>query len=63
MDLLRAQGLSEQQRRGIRELETACTKHSPLNMKLNWEMLEKRPPVEVNDFLCYDDLKLVGFLY
>jgi len=62
MDQLRARGLSEQQRREIRELETVCAKHSPLNMKLNWDMLEKRPPAEVNDFLCYDSSKLVGFL-
>lgn len=36
--------------------------HQALNMKLNWDMLEKRSKAERNDFLMYDGEELIGFL-
>jgi ribosomal protein S18 acetylase RimI-like enzyme len=55
-------GLSSQQLQEIRDLEAACRRPGALNLKLNWDMLEKRVENEINDFLCYADQDLIGFL-
>ena len=60
--LLLASGLSDDKLQSIRELEKACCQYEKLNMKLNWDMLEKRSYEEVNDILYYDDNRLIGFL-
>jgi len=60
--LLLAQGLSDNELQDIGELEKACCQHEKLNMKLNWDMLEKRHSDEINDLLYYYDKKLIGFL-
>lgn len=57
-----AKGLSDVALQDIRELEKACCAHEKLNMKLNWDMLERRPAGEVNDFLYYEKDRLIGFL-
>lgn len=60
--LVSARGLSTQELQDIRKLEAGCGKSEPLNMKLNWDMLETRSADEVNDFLYYDGEELIGFL-
>lgn len=55
-------GLSDSELQGIRELENVCCGHEKLNMKLNWDMLVKRPTDESNDFLYYTGNKLIGYL-
>lgn len=61
-NLLITKGLSNNEIQEIRELEKACCKYEELNMKLNWDMLEKRSTDEVNDLLYYEDNRLIGFL-
>ena len=46
----------------IKALLEACSRREPLNMKLNWNMLEERPADEENDLLCYDEGKLIGYM-
>jgi ribosomal protein S18 acetylase RimI-like enzyme len=60
--LLACKGLSIQQLQEVRGLEAACRRPGSLNLKLNWDMLDKRSENEINDFLCYADQKLIGFL-
>lgn len=55
-------GLSVQELQDIRKLEAICGRNEPLNMKLNWDMLEVRSKDETNDFLYYDGDQLIGFL-
>ncbi len=60
---LRGRDLTERELGQLRELDEVCSRHEPLSLKLNWEMLEERPAAETNDFLYYDDNgRLVGFL-
>lgn len=60
--ILLAKGLSGDQLQEIKNLEEACCRHEKLTMKLNLDMLEVRPVNETNDFLYYDDNKLIGFI-
>ena len=46
----------------IRNLEAACNRFESLHMELNWDMLERRPLDQVNDFLLYIDDGPVGYL-
>lgn len=61
-NLLLARGLSDNELQDIRELEKTCCQNEKLNMKLNWDMLQKRHSGENNDLLYYDDNRLIGFL-
>lgn len=60
--LVLAKGLTNEQLQDILELEKTCSEHEKLDMKLNLEMLEQRSKEEINDFLYYEENKLVGFL-
>jgi len=62
LKILLSKGLSGDQLQEIKDLEEACCEHEKLTMKLNLDMLEARPVNETNDFLYYDDNKLIGFL-
>ena len=55
-------GLSSEQLKDIKQLEDICSAHERLRMKLNWEMLENRSSGGIEDFLCYRDNQLIGFL-
>ncbi len=55
-------GLNQLQLEDIRHLETLCNQFEGLTMKLNWSRLQRRPTDKVNDFLYYQDDKLVGYL-
>ena len=60
--LVAAKGLTQSQREDIFKLDKICREQDKLNMKLNLISLQTRPAEEVNDFLYYDEGKLVGFL-
>lgn len=62
MQILKSKGLKDRQLEDIRKLENICSEYEKLNMKLNWEMLNNRPTDGINDFLCYEEDKLIGFL-
>jgi len=55
-------GLTEAQLADIRRLEAACNQFEGLTMKLNWSTLQDRPTDEVNDFLYYQNGRLLGYL-
>lgn len=55
-------GLSDKYINDIAELEKTCESFEKLQMKMNWDMLKNRSPLQNNDFLCYEDDKLIGFL-
>lgn len=46
----------------VKELSAICNQYEGLDLKLNNEMLAKREGEHPEDFLCYLDGKLVGFL-
>lgn len=60
--LLRKQGLTADVLQEIEQLAAVCQQYEHLEMKLNWNVLHKRPEQETNDFLYYEDGKLVGYL-
>lgn len=60
--LLKRRGLTQAELAEIRELAEKCNTYEGLDLKLNWSILEKRPPDQTNDFLYYEDGALVGFL-
>ena len=55
-------GLDEARLEQLRELESLCAQAEPLCMKMNWELLEKRPADETNDLLLYDGGTLIAWL-
>jgi ribosomal protein S18 acetylase RimI-like enzyme len=55
-------GLNQAQLADIQQLETACNQFEALSTKLNWITLQDRPVDQGNDFLCYADGQLVGYL-
>lgn len=60
--LTKSSGLTNQQLTQIRQLEQICNAHGALVMKLNWATLQQRPPDTINDFLCFEDSSLIGYL-
>ncbi|SFB13860.1 MULTISPECIES: GNAT family N-acetyltransferase [unclassified Bacillus (in: firmicutes)] len=54
--------LTKQQLSEIKELQNKCEQFEPLKLKLNWDMLASREDDKRNDFLHYENGKLVGFL-
>jgi len=60
--LVKKQGLTETELAEIAELARVCNAYEGLDLKLNWNILCKRPETETNDFLYYVDGTLVGFL-
>lgn len=61
-NILRKQGLTQQELDDIVRLAGTCNDHESIDLKLNWDMLRKRPVNETNDFLCYAEDRLVGYL-
>lgn len=45
----------------LKELAAACEQYENIRLKLHWTMLGQRQPEETNDFLWYEDGRLVGF--
>ncbi len=64
---MRANGLLGREQLGadeltaLRALEARCAAHDGHGVKLNWEMLGRRPPGLMNDFCWYADGALVGY--
>ncbi|MFS0554529.1 GNAT family N-acetyltransferase [Brevibacillus sp. 179-C9.3 HS] len=46
----------------VKELVAICNEHDGIDLKVNQGMLEKRSGEHKEDFVCYADGKLVGFL-
>lgn len=46
----------------VKELVNVCNEHDGIDLKVNPDMLGNRSGKHTEDFLCYDDGKLVGFL-
>lgn len=57
-----AQGLSQEELAAIHSLADECNAYEQLDLKLNWGVLQTRPQDESNDFLYYEQGKLVGYL-
>ncbi|GHO87352.1 GNAT family N-acetyltransferase [Dictyobacter formicarum] len=57
-----AQGLSQEELAAIHSLADECNTYEQLDLKLNWSSLQARPQDESNDFLYYEQGKLVGYL-
>ncbi|GED70811.1 GNAT family N-acetyltransferase [Brevibacillus reuszeri] len=62
--LVAAKGLSEEWLQQIIDLAEVCEAHDgfDLSINLNLSMLQNRSPEQTNDFLYFQDGKLVGFL-
>ncbi|PTM57860.1 GNAT family N-acetyltransferase [Desmospora activa] len=54
--------LTEEQYTAIQQLHQECSRFEQINIKINWDMIKRRSGVDTNDFLCYVDKKLVGYL-
>ena len=46
----------------IQKLVQLCNEHDGIDLKVNPDMLQSRPGKHTEDFLCYQDEQLVGFL-
>ncbi|WP_223192671.1 GNAT family N-acetyltransferase [Paenibacillus sedimenti] len=55
-------GLSTQELDEVRELWHICNDYEHINIKLNWGTLSSRPAGVTNDFLYYENDRLIGFL-
>lgn len=55
-------GLKVEELAEISRLTDLVQHRDSLHMKVNWSMLEQRPPGELNDFLYYAGEELAGFL-
>ncbi|MDR6884725.1 GNAT family N-acetyltransferase [Bacillus sp. 3255] len=55
-------GLSPQELEDVRKLWETCNRHDHIDIKLNWSTLADRPAGVTNDFLFYQDDRVVGFL-
>ncbi|WP_173223414.1 GNAT family N-acetyltransferase [Paenibacillus alba] len=55
-------GLSPQELEEVRELWEICNRQEGIEIKLNWGTLTDRPAGVTNDFLFYQDDRIVGFL-
>ncbi|MTI71788.1 MAG: GNAT family N-acetyltransferase [Firmicutes bacterium] len=62
IDIIKSLGLNEKNLKKIKDLEVLCNEHDDIKMKLNWGFLKVRPKNKVNDFLCFKDNNLVGYL-
>ena len=61
--LLKKSTLTETEISEIAELITLCNKHDELHMRIPPEALRQRSGEEIDDFLYYEQGKLVGYLY
>jgi ribosomal protein S18 acetylase RimI-like enzyme len=55
-------GLSPLELEEVRKLWEVCNSHDHIEIKLNWSTLSDRPSGVTNDFLFYQNDRLVGFL-
>ncbi|WP_261303142.1 GNAT family N-acetyltransferase [Paenibacillus andongensis] len=55
-------GLSPQELEEVRKLWEVCNSHDHIEIKLNWSTLSDRPSGVTNDFLFYQNDRIVGFL-
>ncbi len=55
-------GLSPLELEEVRKLWEVCNSHDHIEIKLNWSTLADRPSGVTNDFLFYQNDRLVGFL-
>ena len=55
-------GLSPQELEEVRKLWEVCNSHDHIEIKLNWGTLSDRPSGVTNDFLFYQNDRIVGFL-
>lgn len=55
-------GLSPQELEEVRKLCEVCNSHDHIEIKLNWSTLSDRPAGVTNDFLFYQNDRIVGFL-
>ncbi|CAN7364885.1 GNAT family N-acetyltransferase [Rossellomorea sp. LjRoot5] len=53
--------LTSKQLQDIKDLQNVCENFEEINLKLNWEMLKKRKH-DQDDFLLYNEDRLIGFL-
>ncbi|QRG69506.1 GNAT family N-acetyltransferase [Brevibacillus choshinensis] len=54
--------LSVEELAAVKELVNVCNEHDGIDLKVNPDMLANRSGEQTEDFLCYEDGKLVGFL-
>src|SRR6266568_5083455 len=59
--ILASRGLPPEALAEIEALAAVCNAHEGLDLKLNWELLRRRPADQTNDFLFYEGGALVGF--
>lgn len=55
-------GLSPEELEEVRALWELCNKHEGIDIKLNWGTLSSRPAGVTNDFVYYENGRIVGFL-
>jgi ribosomal protein S18 acetylase RimI-like enzyme len=55
-------GLSPQELEEVRKLWEVCNSHDRIEIKLNWGTLSNRPSGVTNDFLFYQNDRVVGYL-
>ncbi|UKS25707.1 GNAT family N-acetyltransferase [Paenibacillus sp. HWE-109] len=60
--ILARDGLSPQELKEVRKLWEVCNRQEDIEIKLNWSTLSDRPPGVTNDFLFYQNDRIVGFL-
>jgi ribosomal protein S18 acetylase RimI-like enzyme len=56
------QGLNESDLAHIRELAEKCKLQDGFEVKLNWGLIDHRPPNQINDFCYYHQGNLVGYV-
>lgn len=54
--------LSAQELAAVKQLVELCNAHDGIDLKVNPDMLSNRGGLHPEDFLCYEDGRLVGFL-
>lgn len=54
--------LDEEQLEKVYSLASLCEEHDGSKLKLNKKMIEMRISGEINEFLCFDNEKLIGYL-
>ena len=55
-------GLSPEELEEVRALWEICNAHESIEIKLNWGTLSSRPALVTNDFVYYENDRIVGFL-
>ncbi|MBL0388975.1 GNAT family N-acetyltransferase [Tumebacillus sp. ITR2] len=59
--LVAKQTLSQQELTEIRELVELCNEFEGIQLKMNWDNLETRKGNQTDDFLYYEDGRLIGY--